>query len=77
MTTLTIEIPEKSKNKLTDLLAELGGKVVAVEKRKNVKTISQKEKEFIKGFEESIEFVNQHQQGKLKAKSIDQLLDEL
>lgn len=77
MTTLTIEIPEKSKKKLTDLLTELGGKVVAVEKKKDAKMMSQKEKEFIKGFEESIEFVNQHQQGKVKAKSIDQLLNDL
>jgi hypothetical protein len=39
--------------------------------------LSRKEAKFIKEFEEAIEFVNLHQQGKVKAKTIDQLLNEL
>ena len=34
MTTLTIEIPERGKKTLTDLVAQLGGKVVAIDKGK-------------------------------------------
>ena len=36
-----------------------------------------KEKAILKELEESIEFVNKHKKGKVKAKSLKQLLDEL
>jgi cysteine synthase len=80
MTTLTIEIPEKVTKTLSDLVEQLGGKVVAtdtMETNKVAGKLSQKEKKFLKEFEEAIEFVNLHQQGKVKAKTIDQLLNEL
>ena len=38
---------------------------------------SKKEKAILKGLEESVEFVNKHKKGKVKAKSLKQLLDEL
>jgi len=73
MTTLTIEIPDKVEKTLADLVEQLGGKVIT----SNAKAkLSRKEKEFLKGFDEAIEFVNLHQQGKVKAKTIDQLLNE-
>jgi len=34
--------------------------------KKKKQALSAKEKEFLKGFEEAIEFVNLHQEGKLK-----------
>lgn len=85
MTTLTIEIPEKVEKTLSDLIEQLGGKVIAnnsevkLDKKLNPvkEKLSRKEKEFLKGFDESIEFVNLHQQGKVKARSIDELLNEL
>ena len=85
MTTLTIEIPDKVEKTLADLVKQLGGKVITTDTnlKKNAKLnqgeekLSRKEKEFLKGFEEAIEFVNLHQQGKVKAKTIDELLDEL
>ena len=80
MTTLTIEIPEKVEKTLSDLVEQLGGKVIATDASEVTKPavkLSNKEKKFIKEFEEAIEFVNQHQQGKVKAKTIDQLLNEL
>jgi hypothetical protein len=85
MTTLTIEIPDKVE-KTTDLVTQLGGKVIVngSSSAKNSSKVSEdkgklsrKEKEFLKGFEESIEFVNLHQQGKVKAKTIDEFLNEL
>ena len=38
---------------------------------------SNKEKAILKNLEKSIEFVNKHKKGKVKAKSLKQLLDEL
>jgi cysteine synthase len=80
MTTLTIEIPDKVEKTLADLIEQLGGKVLVTdskkEKNSNVE-LSRKEKKFLKDFEEAIEFVNLHQQGKVKAKTIDELLNEL
>lgn len=80
MTTLTIEIPDKVEKILADLIEQLGGKVIKTDSKKPSKPtekLSRKEKEFLKGVEESVEFINQHQQGKVKAKTIDQFFDEL
>jgi len=41
------------------------------------KTFSKKEKAILKGLQESVDFVNKHKKGKVKAKSLKQLLDEL
>ena len=80
MTTLTIEIPEKVEKTLAEFVEQLGGKVIgmgAVETNKTTGKLSPKEKKFIKEFDEAIEFVNLHGQGKVKAKTIDQLFNEL
>ena len=84
MTTLTIEIPEKVEKTVSDLIEQLGGKVIAndADRKEDKKSrsegkLSRKEERFLKEFEEAIEFVNLHQQGKVKAKTIDQLLNEL
>ena len=79
MTTLTIEIPDKVEKTIADLIEQLGGKVISSDTKVNSggKKLSRKEKEFLKGFDEAVEFVNQHQQGKVKAKTIGQSLNEL
>ncbi|WP_426668857.1 hypothetical protein ACPPVU_21840 [Mucilaginibacter sp. McL0603] len=80
MTTLTIEIPEKVQKTLTDLVEQLGGKVIKTNSKeldKKPEKLSRKEKEYLKGLEEAVEFVNLHQRGKVKAKTIDQFLNEL
>jgi cysteine synthase len=85
MTTLTIEIPEKIEKTLSDLIEQLGGKVIvsdsnSVEHKKLTQTtekLSRKDKKFLEEFDEAIEFVNLHQQAKVKAKTIDHLLNEL
>jgi len=41
------------------------------------KTHSKKEKTILRGLQESVDFVNKHKKGKVKAKSLNQLLDEL
>lgn len=41
------------------------------------KTHSKKEKAILQGLQESVEFVNKHKKGKVKARSLNQLLDEL
>jgi len=80
MTTLTIEIPETVEKTLSDLVEQLGGKVIttdALHADKSAGKLSHSEKKFIKEFEGAIEFVNLHQEGKVKGKTIDQLLNEL
>ncbi|SHN18815.1 hypothetical protein [Mucilaginibacter sp. OK098] len=85
MTTLTIEIPEKIEKTLSDLIEQLGGKVIISDSNSKedrslthvTEKLSRKDKKFLKEFDEAIEFVNLHQQGKVKAKTIDQLLNEL
>jgi Ethanolamine utilization protein EutJ (predicted chaperonin) len=41
------------------------------------KTHSKKEKAILHDLQEAVEFVNKHKKGKVKAKSLKQLLDEL
>ena len=83
MTTLTIQIPDKVEKTLSDFVEQLGGKVIAnpnLKKRPALQAeekLTRKEKSFLKEFDEAIDFVNMHQQGKVKAKTIDQLLNEL
>lgn len=76
MTTLTIEIPEKVKKTLSDLVEQLGGKVVSSDKNKK-QSKAGKKKQILDDLEESVKWVKQHQEGKVKAKTIEQLLDEL
>ena len=42
-----------------------------------VETPSKRKKEVLKGLEESVDFVKQYEKGKTKAKSFQQLLNEL
>jgi len=83
MTTLTIEIPEKVEKALSDLIEQLGGKVIISDSKSNrnesevVEKMSRKDKAFLTEFDEAIEFVNLHSQGKVEAKTVDQLLNEL
>ena len=83
MATLTIEIPDKVEKTLSDLVEQLGGKIVSVGSNENKKStrnkakLTVKEEKFLKEFDEAIEFVNQYQQGKVKAKTIDEFLNEL
>jgi hypothetical protein len=76
MTTLTIEIPEKVTKTISDLVEQLGGKVVAFAEEKAV-TKAIKKKQILSDLEESIKWVKLHQEDKVKAKSMKQLLDEL
>jgi hypothetical protein len=76
MTTLTIEIPEKVKKTLSDLVEQLGGKVIATDTRKKLSKAAKK-KQILDDLEESVKWVKLHQEGKVKAKSIEQILDEL
>ncbi|HZY36865.1 MAG TPA: hypothetical protein VFE53_09470 [Mucilaginibacter sp.] len=76
MTTLTIEIPEKVEKTLSDLVQQLGGKVVATDAiRKQSKAA--KKKQILDDLEESVKWVKLHQEGKVQAKSIEQILNEL
>jgi len=76
MTTLTIEISEKAGKTLVELVEQLGGKVISVKesKKSNKET---KKKQLLDDLEESVNFVKLHQQGKVEAKTIQELLDEL
>jgi cysteine synthase len=75
ITTLTIEIPAKSKKEITEIVTQLGGKVISIEKQP--KSTSAKKEQILKDLSESVDFVKQHQEGKVNIKTIDQLLNEL
>lgn len=76
MTTLTIEIPEKVEKTLSDLVQQLGGKVLTKDSGKKL-TKAAKKKQILDNLEESVKWVKLHQEGKVKAKPIQELLDEL
>jgi len=76
MTTLTIEIPSKNKKEITEIVAQLGGKIIAVEKNTKQSAASKKD-EVLQDLSESVDFVKLHRDGKIKVKTIDQLLNEL
>jgi cysteine synthase len=76
MTTLTIETPEKVEKTLADLVEQLGGKVVATDTNKKASRAAKK-KQILDDLEESVKWVKLHQEGKVQAKSIEQLLSEL
>jgi Mor family transcriptional regulator len=76
MTTLTIEISEKAGKTLAELVEQLGGKVISIKEGKKTKSATKK-KQVLDDLEESVNFVKLHQQGKVEAKTIEELLDEL
>jgi len=76
MTTLTIEVPDKVEKTLADLVEQLGGKVITTETSKKISKAEKKE-QILNGLEESIKWVKLHQEGKVKSKSIQDLLNEL
>jgi hypothetical protein len=76
MTTLTIEIPEKVEKTLSDFVEQLGGKVITTDAgKKHLKAA--KKKQILDDLEESVKWVKLHQEGKVQAKSIEQILNEL
>lgn len=76
MTTLTIEIPEKVEKTLSDLIEQLGGKVVTTDIGKKTSK-AKKKQQILDDLEESIKWVKLYQEGKVQAKSIEELLNEL
>jgi len=76
MTTLTIEIPAKVEKTLTDLIEQLGGKIVTTDKKKKLSK-AEKKQQILDDLAESIKWVKLHQEGKVEAKTIEQLLNEL
>jgi cysteine synthase len=76
MTTLTVEIPEKVEKTLTDLIEQLGGKVITTKADKKLNKAAKK-KQILDDLEESVKWVKLYQEGKVKAKPIQELLDEL
>ncbi|MGZ3753943.1 MAG: hypothetical protein ACXVAY_12035 [Mucilaginibacter sp.] len=76
MTTLTIEIPDKVEKTISDLIEQSGGKVVASDRDRKLSKAAKK-KQILDDLEESVKWVKLHQEGKVKAKPIQQLLDEV
>ncbi|MDT3404646.1 hypothetical protein [Mucilaginibacter terrae] len=70
MTTLTIEIPDKSTKTIIELISQLGGKVVT-------DGIEVKKQQVLDDIEEAVVFIKDYKAGKVKAQDINQLLDEL
>ena len=76
MTTLTIEIPEKVEKTLADLVEQLGGRVLDAGTNKKLSKMAKK-KQILDDLEESVKWVKLYQEGKVEAKSIEELLNEL
>jgi cysteine synthase len=76
MTTLTIEIPDKVEKTLADLVEQLGGKVITTDSSKK-KSKAAKKQQILDDLEESVRWIKLHQEGKVQAKSIEQVLSEL
>lgn len=76
MTTLTIEIPDKVEKTLADLVEQLGGKIVAVVPGKK-QSKAAKKKQILDDLDASVKWIKLHQEGKVQAKTISQLLNEL
>jgi len=73
---LTIEIPEKVEKTLSDLVEQLGGKVITTDTdKKHIKAA--KKKQILDDLEESVKWVKLYKEGTVQAKSIEQLLSEL
>ena len=76
MKTLTIEIPEKVEKTLSDLIEQLGGKIVMT--GAGIPTAkATKKKQILDDLEASVKWVKLYNEGKVQAKSIEELLDEL
>jgi len=69
---LKIEIPGHMVDTLSELIEKLGGKVVSEKLSKD-----EKKQQILDGLEESVEFINLHLDGKVKARSVEDLLNEL
>jgi len=76
MTTLTIEIPEKVEKTLAELVEQLGGRVI-LKKGVDGSNKSKKKQQVLDDLEKSLKWVKLHQEGKVEAKTIDELLNEL
>ncbi len=59
--------------------AEAKGKTLynAMQKRNAAKLLTAKEKKILRNLSDSVDFVRKYQKGKVKTKSLNQLLDEL
>ena len=76
MTTLTIEIPDKVEKTLADLVEQLGGKVITTDSSKK-KAKAAKKQQILYDLEESVKWIKLHQESKVQAQSIEQILNEL
>lgn len=71
MTTLTINIPDKEKNLITQMIKKLGGEVIRVENRR----ATAKEKALFK-LEDGFLDIKKIKEGKQKGLTLDNLFDE-
>ena len=67
MTTLTIKIPEKAKDKISAFVKELGGEVISVPSKKN---------KLLKEIKQGLKEVKQIREGKSNAYTMSDLFDE-
>ena len=71
-----IEIPDKDEKTLADLVEQLGGKVISGGLgKKSTKLV--KKQQILSDLEESVKWIELHQEGKVQSESIQQLLNKL
>ena len=73
---IVVNVPDNKVKFFMELVQNLKFKAEPAAKP-NAKTFTPEQQEWIDGLKEALEQVELHQQGKIKLKSFDQLLDEL
>lgn len=73
---ILVKVPDNKVEFFLELVQNLKFKAEPTVKSKT-KSFTPEQREWIDGLKESLEQVELHQQGKIKLKSFDQLLDEL
>jgi hypothetical protein len=73
MTTMTIQVPEKAKNKLSAFVKELNGEIISVSSDKKVS----KKAKLLNEIKEGLKDVKEIREGKAKSYSMSDLLNLL
>lgn len=71
MTTITIQVPGKAKNKLSAFVKEIGGEIISVSSEKS----SSKKEKLLNEIKQGLKEVKQIREGKVKAYSMSDLFD--
>ncbi len=75
MKQIVLNIPDSKYNFFMELVHNFS--FIKIENKPQIKQLSKEQQDFVDGLKQSLKEVELHQQGKIKLKTADQLLDEL